>query len=118
MAMTIPMNYFLTKEFYSIGTAMSNLITLTIYNAIRYMFLLKKFKMQPFDSKTLYTLLLAAVTFFICFILFKDQRGIWWIFLRSFVFIGLFAAGMFSLKLTPDASPVLFTLKKKLGFER
>jgi O-antigen/teichoic acid export membrane protein len=118
MAMTIPMNYFLTKEFYSIGTAMSNLITLTIYNAIRYMFLLKKFKMQPFDSKTLYTLLLGAVTFFICFILFKDQRGIWWIFLRSFVFIGLFAAGMFSLKLTPDASPVLLTLKKKLGFER
>lgn len=117
MAMTIPMNYLLTKEFYSIGTAMSNLITFTIYNTIRYLFLLKKFKMQPFDLKTLFTLLLTAAAFFICFWLFNDQRGFWWIVLRSSVFVGLFAPGMFLLKLTPDALPVLQTLKKKLGLQ-
>ena len=116
MAMTIPMNYFLTKEFYSIGTAASNLITFSIYNTIRYLFLLKKFKMQPFDLKTLYTLILAATAFFICFWLFDKQRGFGWIVLRSSVFAAIFGTGMFVLKLTPDAMPVLITLKKKLGF--
>lgn len=115
MAMTIPMNYFLTKEFYSIGTAASNLITFTIFNTIRYLFLLKKFKMQPFDLKTFYTLVLAATAFFVCYWLFNDHKGFGWIVLRSSVFAGLFATGMFSLKLTPDALPVLQTIKKKLG---
>ncbi|HWI92919.1 MAG TPA: oligosaccharide flippase family protein [Flavisolibacter sp.] len=116
MAMTIPMNYFLTKEFYSIGTAASNLITFSIYNTIRYLFLLKKFKMQPFDLKTLYTIILAATTFFICFWLFDTHKGFGWIVLRSSVFTAIFGTGMFLLKLTPDAMPVLITLKKKLGF--
>lgn len=118
MTMTIPMNYLLTKELYSIGTALSNLITFTIYNAIRYIFLLKKFKMQPFDIKTLYTILLTAIAFFICFWLFNDHKGFAWIVLRSFVFTGVFATGMFLLKLTPDALPVLLILKKKLGLKR
>ena len=118
MALTIPMNYFLTKEFYAIGTALSNLISFTIYNSIRYLFLLKRFKMQPFDLKTLFTLFLTAAVFFICFWLFDNKRGFGWIVLRSSVFAGLFAAGMFLLKLTPDASPVLATAKKRLRLNR
>jgi O-antigen/teichoic acid export membrane protein len=118
MAMTLPMNYLLTKELYSVGTALSNLITFTIYNTIRYLFLLRRFKMQPFDLKTLYTIVLAAVSFFICFWLFDEQRGFEWIVLRSSVFVGLFGTGMFLLKLTPDAMPVVLTVKKRLGFNR
>jgi hypothetical protein len=74
--------------------------------------------MQPFDLKTLYTIVLTAIVFFICFSIFDDYRGFWWIVIRSSVFVGLFGTGMFLLKLTPDALPVLLTVRKKLGFAR
>jgi len=118
LALTLPFNYFLTKHLGIIGPAYSNLISFTIYNLIRYIFLLRKFKMQPFDVKSLYTLLLAGVCYFICYWLFSTQMGFVWIVLRSAIFVALFAAGMFLLKLTPDAVPVLLTLKKKLGLNR
>ena len=118
MTLTIPLNYFFTKQMGGVGTALSNLISFTVYNFIRYLFLLKRFKMQPFDLKTFYTLVLTATVFFICFWLFNDQRGFWWIVLRSSLFTALFATGMFVLKLTPDALPVLLNLKKKLRLTR
>ncbi|MGZ3952590.1 MAG: lipopolysaccharide biosynthesis protein, partial [Flavisolibacter sp.] len=85
---------------------------------IRYWFLLKKFKMQPFTLKSVYTIVLGATTYFLCYWLFNDRTGFGWIALRSTLYIGIFATGMFLLKLTPDAIPVLITLKKKLGLNR
>jgi O-antigen/teichoic acid export membrane protein len=118
LALTLPANYELTRLYGIIGPAFSNLISFTIYNLIRYIFLLRKFKMQPFTAKSIYTILLAAVTYFVCYWLFNDKTGFGWIVLRSTIFIAIYATGMFLLKLTPDALPVLLTLKRKLGFNR
>jgi O-antigen/teichoic acid export membrane protein len=116
LTLTLPLNWQLTRYYGVVGPAFSNLITFSIYNLIRYLFLFRKFKMQPFTDKSVYTILLATATYYLCFWLFNDQNGFGWIVLRSTVFVGLFATGMFLLKLTPDALPVLLTLKKKLGF--
>ena len=118
LAITLPLNWQLTRMYGIIGPAYSNLISFTVFNLIRYWFLLKKFKMQPFTDKSVYTILLAVVTYLICYWIFDDKTGFGWIVLRSFVFITLYATGMFLLKLTPDALPVLLTLKKKLRFNR
>lgn len=114
LTLTLPLNWQLTRYYGVVGPAFSNLITFSIYNLIRYLFLFRKFKMQPFTDKSIYTILLAAAIYYLCFWLFGDQSGFGWIVLRSTVFVGLFAAGMFLLRLTPDALPVLLTLKKKL----
>jgi O-antigen/teichoic acid export membrane protein len=118
LALTLPANYELTRLYGIIGPAFSNLISFSIYNLIRYIFLWRKFKMQPFTDKSIYTLLLAAVTFFVCYWLLNDKTGFEWIILRSAAFIIIYVIGMFVLKLTPDALPVLQTIKKKLGFQR
>jgi O-antigen/teichoic acid export membrane protein len=118
LALTLPLNWQLTRMFGIIGPAYSNLISFTVFNIIRYWFLLKRFKMQPFTMKSVYTLVLGAVTYFISYWLFNDKSGFGWIVLRSTVFVIIYATGMFSLRLTPDAIPVLITLKKKLGFKR
>ena len=118
IAITLPLNWQLTRMYGIIGPAYSNLISFTIFNGIRYWFLLKKFKMQPFTDKSVYTILLAVVTYLICYWIFDDKTGFGWIVLRSFVFITLYATGMFLLQLTPDALPVLLTLKKKLRLNR
>ncbi|RYZ15409.1 MAG: lipopolysaccharide biosynthesis protein, partial [Sphingobacteriales bacterium] len=52
LALTLPLNYALAKSLGVIGPAISNLIALTVYNGIRYTFLLRKYGMQPFNSKT------------------------------------------------------------------
>jgi len=114
LLITLPLNYQLTRHLGAIGPAISNLISFTIYNAVRYFFLLRKFKMQPFTVNTVYTLLLATVTYLICYYLFNNQTGFIWMITRTTVFIALFAIGMWSLRLSPDLQPVLATVKKRL----
>jgi O-antigen/teichoic acid export membrane protein len=117
LSLTIPLNYELTRYYGVIGPAFSNLISFTIYNLIRYIFLLRKFRMQPFSEKTVYTLLLAAAVYLICHWIFGGLMGFVWIVLRSASFLALFITGMLVLRLSPDAAPVLRTVKKKLGFQ-
>ncbi len=116
LLITLPFNYILTKYYYGVlGPAISNLITFSIYNAIRYWFLLKKFNLQPFTIKSLYTILLGIASFFACYYLFEDLHGFAGLFARSIVFLILFGGGAFLLKLSPDLEPVLRTFKKKIG---
>jgi O-antigen/teichoic acid export membrane protein len=118
LALTLPASWQLTRMFGIIGPAYAKLLSFTVFNIIRYWFLLKRFKMQPFTAKSVYTLLLAAASYFVCYLLMNDRTGFGWIVLRSSLFIVLYATGMFALRLTPDALPVLITLRKKLGFNR
>lgn len=118
LALTLPLTWFFTKSYGLIGPALSNLIAFTVYNFIRYLFLLRKFRMQPFGVKSFYTLLLAAGCFIICFFIMKDQQGLVWLVIRSLVFLALFTAGVFYLKLTPDLEPVLATIKKRMGIKK
>jgi len=118
LAITLPLAWQLTRIYGIIGPAYSNLISFTVFNIIRYWFLLKRFKMKTFTDKSVYTVLLAGATYFLCYWLFNDKTGFEWIILRSAFFISVYATGMFLLKLTPDVLPVLLTLKKKSGFNR
>jgi len=115
VALTLPLNYILAKEKGAIGPAIADLITFTIYNGIRYLFLYRKFGMQPLTLQSLYTLLLGAGCFFICHFLFGGHQGILWIIARSSVFVLLFGTGVIGLDLSEDILPLWVTLKKKLG---
>lgn len=114
LTLALPLNYFLTKHYGVTGPAISNLIALTVYNAIRYLFLFRKFNMQPFTRKSLYPLLLGAAGYAICYPLFHAHQGIGWIFLRSVVFLALYITGVIYLDLSPDILPVWETVKKRL----
>ena len=114
LVIMLPSNWILTKQLGLIGPAVANLISFTIYNFIRYLFLLRKFKMQPFTMKSLVAIILALVCYGICYFLFNDKSGIEWLVIRSLLFILLFIGGTFWLKLTPDLKIVLENLKKRL----
>jgi O-antigen/teichoic acid export membrane protein len=118
LALTLPLNYILTVHLKEIGPAIANLFAITVYNSIRYFFLLRKFNMQPFTLKSVYALLLGAVCYFISFLLFDKFQGLGWLFLRSTVFIILFATGVLYLKLSPDVLPVWDTIKKRFASRR
>lgn len=113
LALALPLNYLLTREYGIVGTAVSNLIALTVYNSIRFGFLYKKFNMQPFSLKTIFTLFLGTVGYLICHYLFKDYTGFGWIVIRSAVFLAIYLAGVLILQLSPDMKPVLRSVGKR-----
>jgi len=115
LSLIIPLNYFLTKRYDIIGPGVANLISISIYNLIRIIFLWKKFKLFPFTKQTVYTILLAGVCFLICYYSFSSLHGFAGLFARSIAFCLLYGAGVLWLKLTPDILPVWKTIKKKMG---
>jgi O-antigen/teichoic acid export membrane protein len=118
LTITLPTNYILTKKLGITGPAIANLFCYTIYNAIRYIYLYKKFKLQPFNSKNLYTLLIGGLAFCITYFLFHQHQGFVWLCLRSITFIGIYATVVIALKLSPDVAPVWFTIQKRLGIKK
>jgi O-antigen/teichoic acid export membrane protein len=118
LTLTLPLNYMLTKALGIPGTAIANLISFSIYNAIRYTFLLRKFKMQPFNMKTVYTLVLGVVCYLVCHFLFSKFQGFGWIVLRSSVFVLLYIMGVVILNISPDVVPVWQTVTKKIRLRK
>lgn len=75
-ALIIPLSYTLTVKFGIIGPALSNLISFIFYNLVRIWFLWKKFRLQPFTSKTIEVLLFAALAYFITYLVFNNNTGL------------------------------------------
>ena len=48
IVLSIPLNFYLISNYSLIGLAYSNLAALTLYNSVRFLFLYKKFKLQPY----------------------------------------------------------------------
>ncbi len=119
LSLTLPMNYILTKYYFDVmGPAIANLFSFTIYNLIRFWYLKKKFNMQPFTLKSLYTIILGIVSFYVCFYLFDSYHGFIWLLIRSTCFIGLYGCGTILLKLSSDIIPVWNSFKKRLGLNK
>lgn len=117
LALMMPLSYFMTKEFDIVGAGAANLISMTIYNGIRIGFLWRKFRLFPFTRQTLYTLLLAGACFGAGYFSFAQLHGLAGIFLRSLLFIVLYAGGCIYFKLSPDIQPVLLSVKRRMGIK-
>ncbi len=116
LALRIPLSYIFIKTYGIMGSAYSDLISLSVYNFIRFEFLRRKFGMQPFTIKTLHALLLAAVAYCVPYFLFQHQFGWIPILMRSFIFSLIIISGVYIFKLTPDAMELYNNAKKRLGF--
>lgn len=103
IGLRFPLTYYLIKHYGIVGSAIAELVAYGIYNLIRYEFLRRKFNMQPFNLKTVYTILLCLVAYGVCYFAFSELSGWTSIFLNGIVFSGIMIAGVFYLKLTPDA---------------
>jgi O-antigen/teichoic acid export membrane protein len=114
----LPLTYILAKNYGITGPAIGSLVSITIYNFIRIIFLWKKFRLFPFTIHSLQTVLLAAVCYAACYFAFKDMNGLTGMFMRSIVFILLYSTGAIYMKLSPDIYPVLQTIKRRLGYKK
>lgn len=114
LVIMLPLSYWFTKKYGITGTALVQVIAMSCYNLSRILFLWKLYDLQPFSAKTLYTVLLAAGSWAICFYLFKDIEGWFAMALRSLFFITIYLTGAYRLQLTPDLAVVWEATRKRL----
>ena len=113
LALRLPLTYFLIKNFGIIGSAFAELAAFGTYNFIRYEFLRRKFQMQPFNSKTIYAILLGLISYGISYFLFNKISGWLGIILRTLVFSALFSLSIIYWKITPDAGQLIVGLQER-----
>ena len=118
LGLAMPLSYILVKEFGIIGAAYAHLIAFSVYNAIRIIFLKRKFNMQPFSNKSAYAIILAFACYTLCYYLFIQMTGLAGIFVKSFAFLTLYAGSVIYFKLSPDVMPVWKTIQSKTGMRR
>jgi O-antigen/teichoic acid export membrane protein len=75
IAVTIILNMILIPLYGITGAAIAAAGTLLIFNLFRYLFILIVYKMQPFTIKSLYTILVALISYFICDKLIPEQKN-------------------------------------------
>ena len=110
LILMLPLNYILTKHYDIVGPSFANLISFSIYNTVRVIFLWKKFRLFPFTIKSLYTVLLGFGVFIITWLLFKDLGGWIGLFTSTIFALILFIGGVLWLQPSPDIKPVLDTV--------
>jgi O-antigen/teichoic acid export membrane protein len=111
--LSIPLNFVLIKYFGLMGLAYSNLIALSLYNSARYIFLYKKFGMQPYQLKHLGVLLLAMLIYLGIHYLPQANNLYLDIFIRSTIFILVYAPIVYFSKVAPDLMKIA---EDKLSF--
>jgi O-antigen/teichoic acid export membrane protein len=114
LALSIPLNIFMGRWSGPTGVAFATLITFTIYNAVRLIFIKRRFNMWPFSIKTLYALVLSLLLYMGVFLLLGSLHGLTGIVLRSLLFSAAFIGGTWYLQLTPDMGELFKSLKGKL----
>ncbi len=103
LAVRLPTTFYLIERFGLEGSAYADIISITVYNSIRFEYLRKKFNMQPFTYKNILAIVLAVVCYFIAFYACKNLSGFIGIVSRATIFSVAMIAGIFALDLTPDA---------------
>lgn len=115
LAVTLPLTYIMAKQYGIIGPAIATLVSVSLYNMIRLIFLYKKFRLQPFTAASLYTALIAGCGYAICYFAFRNLHGFTGLFVRSTAFVLLYGGSIVYFKLSPDVQPVWQSIKKRLG---
>ncbi len=113
-AMALPLNYFLVKNYGIIGAAYANVIYGTIYNAVRILFIYKKYNMQPFTVKTIWAVVCGLGVYFIVYFVAGSLQGWGGMIGKSAIFSVLFVIIVYYLNLTPDFLPIVNSVRAKL----
>lgn len=114
LAVRMPTTLYFIGKFGLLGATYADIISITIYNIIRFQYLRRRFNMQPYNYKNVLAIILAVVCYFIAFSTCKSYTNFTGIVLRFLIFSITYIAGIFALKLTPDAQQLFdkWVLKK------
>lgn len=113
--LALPLNFILIKKFGILGLAYANLISLTVYNFVRYAFLYKKFGLQPYTTNSLLTIIIAGISFIITWFIPLDMHWLISIIIRTLIFCLLFIPSIHISNVAPEIKDVTNKMITRLG---
>lgn len=113
VGISIPLNYYLIKQFGIVGSAYANFISFTFFNTIRVLFVWKKMHFQPFTKHTLYALAIGLTAFLIGYYL-PPFSNVWFSMVINTLVCGSFMAiGFIYFKVSEDINTFVDQLKHR-----
>ena len=106
-------NLILIPKYQIVGAAAATLMSLTLYNLVKMIFIQWRFKMQPFSWKTLWALLIAGVVYLIGIII--PSTGMAWldILLKSLVIGVAYIGAVLYFNISPEFKDFLYGMLAK-----
>ncbi len=102
VAITIVSNYLLIPVYGIMGSAIATAITITTSNLIKWLFILYKFKMQPYDFNSVKLVVISIIVFLIGHFIPVFSNFLIDIAIRSLMTGGIFALLLLKTEATPD----------------
>lgn len=95
------------------GAALATVFGSIVYNILKFIFIWKNFKMQPFNKTTLKIALLILFCFIVCYFIPKANNPILAILFRSFVITIIYVIGTYFLKIVSELEGYVLFRKNK-----
>jgi len=112
--LSVPLNVFLIKRYGLIGSAYANLIAVFIYNVTRLIVIWKLFKLQPYNNKNLFAILIALVCFFMVYFIPSLNNIYADAIVKTIVFMPLYIFLILKLKVSEDFNQLLQSFIEKI----
>lgn len=113
LVMAFMANYYLVPKYGMMGAAIATAGSTTFYNLLKYLFIWKNFKMQPFDKMSLLILLITGLTVSIGFFIPSLENHLLSIFMRSVVCGSFFLLVTYLCKIVPEYHKFIPFIGKK-----
>ena len=101
-----------------VGAAFASAISRFIFNFLSWLFLLRKYQLQPFDHKYIILIMIGLVSFGLAFLLPKMAWFGWDILLRSALFTASFGLAVYFFRISEDINQALDEIMLRVGFRK
>ena len=97
-----------------VGAALATAISLLLFNLVSFLFLLVKFKMQPYTMKTFLTIIIGFSVFYLTGLLPEIESPIFSIILQSFVVLCIYIPLIVVFKISEDINELVDKFSRKI----
>ncbi|QDH80862.1 oligosaccharide flippase family protein [Echinicola soli] len=115
LALLIATNYLLIPVMGVTGAAVASLISMTLINGLRYLFLRQKYQLSPFTTENLKTILIIAVVWAITDWIPNMENFYLNLILKSAIVLILYIPAVYFTKCSPDFNVVVNKYLSKIG---
>ncbi len=103
----ISANIIFIEKYGLVGAALATLLSLSAYNLVKLLFILWKFKIQPFSIKSIYLIAIATISYGLSLLVPSTGMALLDILLKSIVIISLYVPIVYYLKISPEVERLI-----------
>jgi O-antigen/teichoic acid export membrane protein len=116
VSLSIPLNYWLTKQYNVMGPAYGNLIAITLFNGLRFVLIYRLFKLQPFTWNNGKTLVAGLVCLGLTSLVPDLEHIFLNVLVHSLTFIMLFVSAVLGFRLSDDITGLVSVIRSRFGW--